>query len=228
MAGFRQRMLSSGDADFMPLYQMRRDADSSEDIEPPPARTPELEACLTGDCDIWLFGYGSLMWNPGFQHCAAEPALLRGWHRSFCVYSHTYRGTPEKPGLVLGLDRGGACRGMAFRIARSHVKEAMEYLWEREMTGGVYEMRTLSVATPAGPVAARAFVVDRRHRAYAGRLSTDETARLILQGIGGRGPCREYLENTVRQLEKLGLVDGPLHRLELRVKELATRHPPCG
>jgi cation transport protein ChaC len=189
---------------------------------------PELEACLRAQNDIWVFGYGSLMWNPGFRHCAAEPALLQGWHRSFCVYSHRYRGTPEKPGLVLGLDRGGSCRGMAFRIARPDIEEAMHYLWEREMTSGVYQCRTLHATLDDGSkLAARAFVVDRSHRNYAGRLSTDETARLILQGIGAKGHCREYLENTVRQLHALGLVDGPLHRLELRVKELAATELPC-
>jgi cation transport protein ChaC len=189
---------------------------------------PELAACLQARCDIWIFGYGSLMWNPGFRHCTAAPAVLRGWHRSFCVYSHRYRGTPEKPGLVLGLDRGGTCRGMAFRIARADVEEAMHYLWEREMNGGVYRFRTLAASLDGGgTVEVRAFVVDRDHKNYAGRLSTDDTARLILQGIGAKGLCREYLANTVRQLESLGLVDGPLHRLELRVKELAATELPC-
>jgi cation transport protein ChaC len=189
---------------------------------------PELEACLNASSDIWIFGYGSLMWNPGFHHCAAEPALLHGWHRSFCVYSHRYRGTPEKPGLVLGLDRGGSCRGMAFRIARADIEEAMHYLWDREMKGGVYRLRELTTAlTDGSTLTTRALVVDRTHRNYAGRLSIDVTARLILQGIGAKGHCREYLENTVRQLESLGLVDGPLHQLELRVKEFAATELPC-
>jgi glutathione-specific gamma-glutamylcyclotransferase len=188
---------------------------------------PEVEACLARKTDIWVFGYGSLMWNPGFSHCAAEPALLHGWHRSFCVYSHRYRGTPERPGLVLGLDRGGACRGVVFRVHASEVGAAMSYLWEREMVGGVYDMRELRVRTGAGEVKAHAFTVRRSHSGYAGRLGVDETARLILQGLGGRGPCREYLENTVRQLERLGLIDGPLHKLETRVKELAAVEPPC-
>ena len=209
----------------MAFLEMRAPSEPSSDVEP--LRAPEFEDCVRAGCDIWVFGYGSLMWNPGFRHCEARSALLRGWHRSFCVYSHRYRGTPEKPGLVLGLDRGGACRGLAFRIARSDVREAMEYLWEREMTGGVYQLRDLALETPDGPIRARAFVVDRRHKNYAGRLSTEETARLILQGIGGRGHCREYLENPVRHLEELGLLDGPLHRLELKVKELAATELPC-
>jgi cation transport protein ChaC len=193
-----------------------------------PARAPELEACLGLKTDLWVFGYGSLMWNPGFAYCHKEPALLRGWHRSFCVYSQRYRGTPEKPGLVLGLDRGGTCRGMAFRIAVPDIATAMEYLWEREMTSGSYELREVTLQLENREVKGRAFVVRRAHRNYAGRLSVDETARLILQGIGARGHCREYLQNTVRHLEQLGMVDGPLHRLELAVKRLAKRQLPCG
>jgi cation transport protein ChaC len=211
-----------------PLTTTPQDSDDyggpSDDPQPIP---PEIQDRLARQCDIWVFGYGSLMWNPGFPHCAAEPALLRGWHRSFCVYSHRYRGTPERPGLVLGLDRGGACRGVAFRVSAPDVRTALGYLWEREMVGGVYDMRELGVSTRAGIIKAHAFTVRRSHAGYAGRLGIDETARLILQGLGGRGPCREYLENTVRQLECLGLVDGPLHKLEQRVKELAAVEPPC-
>jgi cation transport protein ChaC len=190
-------------------------------------RTPELEACLCSRTDLWVFGYGSLMWNPGFRHEESRPALLFGWHRRFCVYSHRYRGTPEKPGLVLGLDKGGSCRGVAFRVRVADIPEAMEYLWDREMRGGAYEMREVGLRLPSGPAKGRAFVVRRHHKSYAGRLSIEDTARLILQGIGARGHCREYLRNTVQHLEELGLVDGPLHRLELAVKEIARRELPC-
>ena len=111
--------------------------------------------------------------------------------------------------------------GMTF-VLETHVT------YDREMKGGVYSMREVAVGLDGTrAVKARAFVVDRRHKNYAGRLAVEETARLILQGIGGRGPCREYLENTVRQLEGLGLVDGPLHRLEMKVKELAANFSPC-
>ena len=202
--------------------------DYGDDAERTPPLAIHLEACLARGGDLWIFGYGSLMWNPGFAHCGAEPALLRGWHRSFCVYSRRYRGTPERPGLVLGLDRGGACRGMAFRVNRPAIADALTYLWEREMSGGIYDMREVRVYGAAGEMTAHAFTVRRSHPGYAGRLSIDETARLILQGLGGRGPCREYLENTVRQLERLGHLDGPLHKLEQRVKALAAVEKPCG
>jgi cation transport protein ChaC len=190
--------------------------------EPRPAATPpEIAACLATGRDAWIFGYGSLMWDPGFPYCEAVPGVLRGYHRRFCVYSHDYRGTPERPGLVLGLDRGGMCKGVAFRIPAVDVETALHDLWDREMRQRIYRLRELSVALEGRTVHAYAFVVDATHPAYAGRLSLDDTARLIHGGVGGRGPCRDYLASTVRQLEELGMLDGPLHRLERRVKELA-------
>ena len=188
---------------------------------------PEIAHCIARRSDVWVFGYGSLMWDPGFAYAEAVPALLRGYHRRFCVYSHRYRGTPERPGLVLGLDRGGACKGIAYRVPQPDVAPALHYLWEREMGNRTYHLREVSLATPRGIVAGHAFIVDRACRNYAGRLSLEETARLILQGIGARGPCRQYLENTVAELMKLGLVDGPLHRLEAMVKALAESELPC-
>lgn len=188
---------------------------------------PEIAHCLARACDVWIFGYGSLMWDPGFAYAEVRPGLLRGYHRRFCVYSTGHRGTPERPGLVLGLDRGGACKGIAYRVPRADVGPALHYLWDREMKNRTYHLRELAVLTPEGPVTAHAFVVDRAHESYAGRLTLEETARLILQGIGARGACRQYLENTVAELKKLGLVDGPLHRLEEKVRALAGTELPC-
>ncbi|MDB5409696.1 MAG: gamma-glutamylcyclotransferase [Rhodospirillales bacterium] len=186
-------------------------------VAAPPPYTPDAETLLARRRPVWIFAYGSLMWHPGFAHDAAEPALLRGWHRSFCLYSRRYRGTPENPGLVLGLDRGGACRGRAFRVPGEALAEAFAHLWPREMSGGAYDFRPVTLCAEAGPVSAWAFTVRRDHLGYAGRLGIDETARLIRQGVGGRGRCSDYLANTVRHLECLGLRDGPLHRLEERV-----------
>jgi cation transport protein ChaC len=190
-----------------------------------PDIAPALAYCLGRAADLWIFAYGSLMWHPGFPHDATAPALLRGWHRSFCVYSRNYRGTPERPGLVLGLDRGGSCRGMAFRVPQAEIEPALTYLWMREMAGGVYRMRSLAVETASGRVEAQAFTVRRDHPGYAGKMTLEETARLIVQGNGCRGPCRDYLANTVRHIETLGLDDGPLHRLEERVQFLAASLP---
>ncbi|MBM3572043.1 MAG: gamma-glutamylcyclotransferase [Alphaproteobacteria bacterium] len=176
------------------------------------------------DGEDWIFGYGSLMWNPGFEPVDTRPALLRGYHRRFCIYSHGYRGTPERPGLVLGLDRGGSCRGMAFRLPRRGRRRVLAYLWEREMTTLVYTPRIVTIdfkgAKRPNRVQARAFVVNRDHRQYTGRLSAPETARLIVQGVGRRGACVEYLANTVKHLEELGIVEGPLHQLQRRVEKL--------
>lgn len=166
------------------------------------------------------------MWNPGFEHLEARPALLHGYHRAFCIHSYNYRGTRARPGLVLGLDRGGACRGMALRVAAARADAVMAYLYEREMTERVYHHRQLRVRTPAGSVTAHAFVVDRRHAQYAGALSLDEAAGHILRGHGKRGPNRDYLESTVRHLEDMGIADGPLHRLRDRVAALGAKTGP--
>ncbi len=192
-----------------------------------PLQQEELEAArlalltsLKPDAGIWVFGYGSLMWDPGFSHEEALPATLHGYHRAFCIYSHRYRGTPERPGLVLGLDRGGSCHGMAYRVAGSHARQTMDYLWQREMVYGVYRPYHAKARLERGNrVGCWTFVAEPSHSQYAGRLSMDDTATLILQGHGLGGPCGEYLANTVRHLDELGIDDGPLHRLLLMVDE---------
>ena len=171
------------------------------------------------ESDVWVFGYGSLMWNPGFEHVEARPALLHGWHRSFCIYSHRYRGTPERPGLVLGLDRGGSCKGMAYRIARSRALEVLDYLWDREMVNGVYTPRILHLRTSGGRLPCHAYTADRGHYQYAGGLPDHEMVRLIRQGVGLGGHNLDYLANTVRHLDELGIRDGPLHRLQALIED---------
>lgn len=170
--------------------------------------------------DIWIFGYGSLMWDPGFDYVERQPALLRGYHRAFCIVSHLYRGTPERPGLVLGLDRGGSCRGMAYRVAAEHAESVRAYLHEREMQHYVYVQKDVPVRLSQRTVLAQTHVADRRHERYCGKLGVEETARYIAQGEGNRGRNRDYLENTVRHLDELGIGDGPMHRLRDRVREL--------
>ncbi|MEO3428249.1 gamma-glutamylcyclotransferase [Pelagibius sp. CAU 1746] len=188
----------------------------------------ELAACrlsLPADKDFWVFGYGSLMWHPGFAHVEVRLARLRGFHRSFCIYSHRYRGTPQAPGLVLGLDRGGSCHGMVYRVPAAEGEGVLDYLYEREMVTGVYRPSWRRAETEQGPVSAITFVVDRDHRQYAGRLDRDDMVELILQGCGNRGPCMEYLENTVHHLRNLGLKDRGLERL---LKEVARRRKENG
>jgi len=190
-------------------------------VDPMP---PAITALRAGTEPVWVFAYGSLMWNPEIAFAEARPGVLHGYHRSFCLYSRDYRGTPERPGLVLGLDRGGSCRGIAYRLPPDRVGETLDRIWAREMTGQVYEMRRVAVRTPQGRVAAQACVVRRQSPDYAGRLSPDEAAGLLANAVGGRGSGREYLANTVRHLEALGISDGLLHRIEARVRLLEI---PC-
>jgi cation transport protein ChaC len=178
-----------------------------------PTDDPQIAAALAERGDLWIFGYGSLMWDPGFHHAESHPAVVHGYHRRFCVYSYNYRGTRARPGLVLGLDRGGACKGIVYRVPRRDAKATLHYLWERELDGGVYRFRKLQARLARRRVDAFSCVVDRAHPGYAAELSIEDTARLICQGVGKRGLCLEYLENTVRHIEALGLTDGHLHRL---------------
>jgi glutathione-specific gamma-glutamylcyclotransferase len=168
--------------------------------------------------DLWVFGYGSLMWRPGFDFIEQVPARLIGEHRALCVYSFDHRGTPEKPGLVLGLDRGGACRGVAYRVAASHRNHTIDYLRSREQTTSVYHEVTRSVwleNEARQRVSALAYVVDRGHVQYAGRLSLTEQLRYVQQGYGRSGNNRDYVLSTVTSIEKQGFRDEQLHRLAL-------------
>jgi len=188
----------------------------------------EITALRNGAQPVWIFAYGSLIWDPEFCYAEAEPALLRGYHRSFCVYSYDYRGTPDRPGLVLGLDRGGSCRGIVFRLPPETLAEAINRLWLREMSGRqVYNMRRLRVRTRRGTQRTFAFTVLRDRSDYAGRLPLDEAARMILDAAGRRGACRDYFDNTLRHLEQLGLADRALRRLAQRVEALATLRLPA-
>ncbi len=168
-----------------------------------------------GECFMkWIFGYGSLMWRPGFAFEKKAEARLFGHHRAFCVYSHVHRGTPERPGLVLGLDRGGSCRGVAFGLAEGQWAATIAYLREREQATSVYLEREMQVQLDSGErIKATAYLVDRAHRQYAGRLSLEDQLGLVRQGVGQSGANPDYVRNTVGQLDAMGIVDGPLHRL---------------
>ncbi len=156
----------------------------------------------------WVFGYGSLIWRPGFAYRRAVRALLRGAHRSLCIYSHRHRGTPERPGLVFGLVRGGSCRGVAFEVESHNWQEVQGYLRAREMDRGVYREALRPVQLDEGAiVTALAFLVDDHHVQYAGRLDIAEQVRLIRTGHGESGPNHEYVLETARHLEQLGIHD---------------------
>ncbi len=162
---------------------------------------------------FWVFGYGSLMWRPGFRYRERRPARLYGFHRALCVYSVRYRGTDKKPGLVLGLDRGGSCVGRVFRVAAKDAERVLAYLHKREMPRRVYDPSWLRVETPLGPVRAYVFVVRRDHSQYTGRLSVRRMVPLVLAGRGIGGTCLDYVRETVRHMEELGVADTALHRV---------------
>jgi cation transport protein ChaC len=172
--------------------------------------------------DLWVFGYGSLMWRPGFEFLEQIPARLVGEHRALCVYSFVHRGTPEKPGLVLGLDRGGACRGVAFRVVEKKRAETVAYLRAREQVTSVYRevMRSVWLENAARErVSALAYVVDRGHGQYAGRLSLPEQLRFVRQGHGQSGANRDYVIATVKAIEAKGFRDAQLHQLALMLHD---------
>ena len=170
---------------------------------------------LDADGHLYVFAYGSLIWRPGFSHLGQEPAVLRGYHRRFCLWSRHYRGTPEAPGLVLGLDRGGSCRGVAFRVARAEAPEVLDYLEARENLNGdkVYDRRLLALRLASGRnVRGIAYVADRAHPAYC-RPCEQSTVAVIARGCGQAGLNRDYLANTAKGLASLGLRDRRLEKL---------------
>ena len=174
--------------------------------------------------DFWIFGYGSLMWSPGFRCSEKSAAKVHGYHRSLCVYSHRYRGTPARPGLVMGLCRGGSCWGMALRVAAAQAPRVLANLWRREMRNHVYEPRFVPVRIRGGRrIRALAFVADPAHRQFAGDLSLRRTAQYVAQGRGERGRNVDYVSSTIAHMHELGLRDPHLDRILLAVLSLQSR-----
>jgi cation transport protein ChaC len=160
--------------------------------------------------ELWVFGYGSLMWRPGFPFAETAPALLKGAHRALCVYSVVHRGTHAEPGLVLGLDRGGACRGVAFRVSEGAEDETVSYLREREQVTDVYveAYRPISLLDGSSRgMKALCYLVDRNHEQYAGALPIEEQVRIINAGKGQAGGNVEYVLKTLRHLRDAGVND---------------------
>jgi cation transport protein ChaC len=165
--------------------------------------------------DMWVFGYGSLMWNPGFPHRRARRAHIHGYHRDLCVWSWVHRGTRAHPGLVLGLDRGGSCVGIAHRVAGADRDATITYLYERELVTHVYLPVVLRVRIDGeGIEPALAFVVDRRHPQYAGTLTAAVAAGTIRHARGRSGPNVEYFDSAIAHLDELGIRCPRLHRIQ--------------
>ncbi|MER9582489.1 gamma-glutamylcyclotransferase [Mesorhizobium sp. M0276] len=171
--------------------------------------------------DFWVFGYGSLIWRPGFAHVETQRARLHGYRRSLCVYSFVHRGTRERPGLVLGLDRGGSCVGLAFRVPGDLRDEVITYLRDRELVTNVYLERLLKIRLDGGrTVEAVAYIVDRQHEQYAGALDAAEAAAMVRGAVGQSGVNEDYVLSTLEHLEALGIRDHWLEEVARRVAPL--------
>ena len=174
---------------------------------------------------VWVFGFGSLIWNPAFHFVERRTALVHGFHRQFCLWAKAGRGSPERPGLMLAIERGGSCHGVAYRIDRRKVESELDVVWRREMLTGAYRPVWVAARTPAGIEHAIAFAANRKHERYVRGLDPDETARLLATGAGPLGSCCDYLYDTVAHLRALGIRDRRLEALDARVRTHATGKP---
>ncbi len=201
--------------------------------EPHPAAAPSSFRLLTeaerhasmldalagwqADEDVWVYGYGSLIWRPEFNFAEQRAALLHGYHRALCLWSRVNRGTPDQPGLVFGLDIGGSCRGMAYRIPADDVPTTMEALWRREMPSGAYIPRWLNCRTDEGIISALAFTMNRNTDAYVRDLTIEQLVSIVCNAHGTYGPCVEYVLETAQALTQSNIRD---KRLQALVREL--------
>jgi cation transport protein ChaC len=195
-----------------PGTQLRTDAEIEASLDAILADHP-------ADEDVWLFGYGSLMWNPAMHFAESRIGIVRGWHRSYCFWAHMGRGTPDTPGLMLALDRGGSSAGLLFRFPAATARAELLLPWRREMFTGSYLARWVRVDTAPGPIRAATFIANRAHPRYAGRLDEAAIAASLAVATGSLGSCAEYLAHTLAVLRAHGQTD---HRLE-RLQRLVAR-----
>lgn len=177
----------------------------------------DLDATLaphTPGEDVWLFGYGSLMWNPAIEFVERRGGVVHGWHRRFCLWLHGGRGSLDNPGLMLALERGGRCAGMLFRIPAPNVRSELLLAWRRERFTDAYQSRWVTAMTSDGPVRAVTFVANRAHLRYAGRLDEAVVAAHLATATGSLGSCAAYLSETLNALQLVGLRDRTLERLQ--------------
>lgn len=166
-----------------------------------------------GHDDLWIFGYGSLIWRPDFDYAERRPAKVHGWHRALKMWSRINRGTPERPGLVFGMLSGGCCHGMVFRVPRHNGEDVLRRLWAREMGMAVYDPRWLTCQTPEGPVMALAFTLSRKSPSHTGELTEDEYRRIFAESSGKYGTTHEYAHRTHEELLRHNIRDRALERL---------------
>jgi cation transport protein ChaC len=177
----------------------------------------EILAQLPKEKDVWLYAYGSLIWSPMIEYSEKRHAKLFGYHRQFCMWTKLGRGTPEKPGLTLALEPGGSNKGIAYRIPLNNIEQELKIIWNREMIGGSYVPKIVKLHTvdarKRNIIPAIAFVMNRSHENYAGKLDPKVIAKVIASAEGPLGKCRDYLFNTVNHLDDLGLSDKKLSEL---------------
>jgi cation transport protein ChaC len=188
-----------------------------------------VRATVPAGSDVWVFGYGSLMWNPAINVKISKPAHVRGYHRTFCLTLSAGRGTVEAPGLMLGIDRGGSCAGMAHCISADEVESELTILWYREMLSGAYEPRWINAEIESvGKNRVLAFAINRSHPRYEGALDEGVMAARIATAKGFLGTNRDYLFRTIAHLNEHGLADAPLMRLAENVRKLADQNGTAG
>ena len=206
------------------VYRMLKEQEHVTNIRP--LTEAEREVLLDGFLEnapagpIWVFGYGSLIWNPAFRHTASRTAQVFGYHRSFCIKTPLGRGSPEYPGLVLALDAGGSCNGVAFRLPARNMREELSVVWAREMAvSGSYRAVWVRAKTAKGRINAVTFAINRESDRYAGKLSEEELVERLSIASGYLGSCAEYLDNTVTHMRERGIQDAQMFHLQRLVNE---------
>jgi len=190
------------------------------------AHVAQMLACAPKRKSVWVFGYGSLMWNPAFHFVERHTARVHGFHRQFCLWARGGRGSAERPGLMLSLESGGSCTGVAYRIADEGAAAELDVLWRREMSSWSYRPVWVTAHLRRGPVPAIVFAVNRSHERYVPGLDTDTIARYLATGAGLNGSCREYLFDTAEHLLELGIRDRRIEALAHRVRDLRPDEEP--
>ena len=181
----------------------------------------EMLACAPRPDRVWIFGYGSLMWNPALRYVERRAALIRGYHREFCLLARAGRGSPERPGLMLSLEPGGSCHGVAYRLPPGKIGSELDIVWRREMLTRSYRPVWVAARTARGTAHAIAFAANLEHERYRGGLDAETMARYLAEGAGPLGRCCDYLFDTVAHLRAMGIRDRRMEALERRVRTLA-------